>query len=474
MTTSRIGCALFACLAAFASPAHATPNDELMAACKAGNLEGARKAIEAGAAVNALDPASGNPALSAAFFWPDITRLLLEKGADPNLGAQKPLFQAAMFYSTEVMKLLLDAGADPNKPSLTDPAALFKSLIAAERGKGAAANQALIDAWTNAGKVLKPTEVWALPAAAGNRCAPCVEMMLAKGAKVDKGLGDGNLLHSFGGSLAPTADEWTKGFATTRSMLEGLGLKLPDWYGPVLAADHIGSADRLVKALVQAGVKINEKNKGLDNLKPRTPLEVALNSGYGNKGDVMLALVEGGADVTLKHEIFGPLILQAAVAGFTDVVKAMVAHGADINQQGSVFDNGSKTALLATFTPLTAAAFKDRVEVVSYLLGAGASSTAAVNGTITLVGRKKLGDAQAPVCLADIKGMTAIYFAIQNDNLAMVKAIVEGNGYHGERLSYSAKKMTNCIGGGGYDPSGYAKALGASKELIDYLASKNI
>src|SRR4051794_27858438 len=89
-------------------------NEDLITACKSGNLDGVKKAIADGANVNALDEA-GNPALTSAFFWADIVKVLLENKADPNLGNSTVLFQAAVYYSTDVMKIVLDAGADPNK-----------------------------------------------------------------------------------------------------------------------------------------------------------------------------------------------------------------------------------------------------------------------------------------------------------------------------------------------------------------------
>lgn len=112
----------------------ADANTDLAAACKAGDLEAAKKAISEGAKVNALDEA-GNPAISSAFFWPEIVKLLLDNGADPNLGNTTALFQTACSYSSETMKLQLDAGADPNAPTISDPALTFKILIAKEKSK---------------------------------------------------------------------------------------------------------------------------------------------------------------------------------------------------------------------------------------------------------------------------------------------------------------------------------------------------
>src|SRR5688572_17148948 len=175
---------------------YAGANEDLTAACKQGDLAKVTAAINAGADVNAL--IDGNPAIVSAFFWPDITKLLLEKGADPNLGDYPALLQASSNYSTEVLKLLLDAGADPNKPGKSDPSVTFKTLIAAEKAKGKNANDALIKAWTTAMATLKPTEVYVLPILVmGTNCVPCLEMLLNKGADVTKGMTEGTLIHQF-------------------------------------------------------------------------------------------------------------------------------------------------------------------------------------------------------------------------------------------------------------------------------------
>lgn len=106
-----------------------------MTACKQGDLAGVKSALNAGADVNAPD-ANGNPAIAAAFFWPDITKLLIEKGADVNAGSYPALVSAANNYSVDVMQILLDAGADPNKGGNIDPGAGLRAMLAAEKAKG--------------------------------------------------------------------------------------------------------------------------------------------------------------------------------------------------------------------------------------------------------------------------------------------------------------------------------------------------
>ena len=87
----------------------------MFAACLQCDLEGVKKAVEAGADVNAPNSASGQNALAYSYFCPDVTKYLLEQGCDPNGGSYPALVSAASVASYDVMKLLLENGADPNK-----------------------------------------------------------------------------------------------------------------------------------------------------------------------------------------------------------------------------------------------------------------------------------------------------------------------------------------------------------------------
>ena len=437
----------------------AGPDDDLFIACKAGNLENVKKAVSQGANVNHLD-AGGNPALSSAMFWPDIVKFLLENKADPNLGACTPLWQATFYCSVDVMKLLLDAGADPNKPFITDPAATFKTLVATEKAKGKEANKSLIKAWESAAESAKPTESYPLATmVTNNNCVPCMQLLLDKGAKLDKGVGDGTMMHVFASSGA--SKEYRKTvFAAIKPSIEKYGFTVPDWYAN-MPDDRNRSADEVLKVLIAKGLNVNEKNNSSTKMPDQTPLEMTLGSGLGNKEDVMLALIANGAEVKMESKWGGPLILQAAQCGFASVVKAMVEKGVDINTEGACWTDADNGAQIRNFTPLTAATCKNRFEVVKYLLTAGAD-THGISGSIV-----------AGSCPAKLSNKSPIYFAIENKNMEMVKFIAENNGYNGKKLSIGAKKMTNCIGGGSYSPSELADEL-ELPEIKDYLKKKGM
>ncbi len=462
-----ISLVLFTC---FNSASYAGPNEDLLAACKAGNFANAKAAIDAGADVNFLT--DGNTPLSTAAYWPDITRLLLDKGANPNLGNAKPLFQATTLYSTEVIKMLLDAGADPNKPSLTDPTTLFKGLIATEKAKGKDANEALIKAWIGAMATAKPTEVYALSTAVyGTSCTACVEMLLTKGAKLDNGITDGTLLHLYGSSVGKSKEVWKQGFAQGKGSIEGFGLKVPDWYAAEMSPERFGSAEEMLKLLLAKGLNINEKNKA-----GSTPLELALNGGFGGYSNVMLALIKNGADVKIESAVYGPLIFQAAQTGSVEVIKAMVEKGVDLNTDGKFF--AQSDALLTGYTPLTIAALKNHLELVKYLISAGVKTDKGVEG-------KFLHDKTK--CLTKVSDKTAIYFAIENGNLEMVKFMAESQSNWSKRIKLHEMKknelgvnvfgqkveVISCYGAGEYIPSRYARAI-KLPEIEDYLKTKGL
>jgi len=95
-----------------------------------GNVAGARWSLRLG--VDPNEPSRygfrhenlGQTPLTAAaqFGQVDVARLLISKGADPNLRdgggvGQTPLATAAMAGQLEMCRVLLDAGADPNLPT---------------------------------------------------------------------------------------------------------------------------------------------------------------------------------------------------------------------------------------------------------------------------------------------------------------------------------------------------------------------
>ena len=136
----------------------------------------------------------------------------------------------------------------------------------------------------------------------------------------------------------------------------------------------------------------------------------------------------------------------------------MIEKGADINTEGKAFTDASNGASIKTFTPLTCAALKNHLEAVKFLLEKGAK-TGGIEGLFT-----------SGQCPGDLKNKSAIYFAIENNNMEMVKYIAEHNGFDGKKMSVFPTKniKTLCTGGTSYSPSAYALQLGFG-DIQDYL-----
>ncbi|NOS69789.1 MAG: hypothetical protein HOP33_07655 [Verrucomicrobia bacterium] len=87
-------------------------------ACRNGDLEAAKKALEAAPqAINELDKVKLTPLMYAARTNAVLAELLIKKGADVKvkgfMGGQA-LHSAAVKHNVEAMKVLLDNGADVN------------------------------------------------------------------------------------------------------------------------------------------------------------------------------------------------------------------------------------------------------------------------------------------------------------------------------------------------------------------------
>jgi hypothetical protein len=244
--------------------------------------------------VNKAD-ANGNTAIASAFFWPEITALLLEKGADPNLGVYPALISACNVYSVDVAKMLLSAGADPNKPGISDPAVTFRTLIANEKAKGKDANQAAIKAWENAAGTMKPSEVELMRVLVKQtNCVPCLQMVLDKGAKIE--LKDGDNAIDVLASFSMSKEERKTAFKNGASAMEAFGYKVPDWYRD-LPDDRNGTAIEMLDLLLAKNPDLNKPNN--------IPLVVALKScnatpeGKASKLSVVKRLVDKGADIKI-------------------------------------------------------------------------------------------------------------------------------------------------------------------------------
>jgi len=267
------------------------PQNDLFSSCLQGNLEGVKKAVESGANVSTPDPKSGQNALAYAYFYPEITKYLLEKGCDPNGGSYPALVSASSVGSYEVMQLLLDKGADPNKTGATEAPLL---------------------------KVVQMTN-----------CAECAELLLSKGAdKNTTGSTYGNLIGVYASYGLPQPDR-KESMKKYGDLLKNYGLSIPGWYYD--PSEKLNARpEEMLKVLLKYGIDINKPEKNIVNPKAegQTPLFTSLNVG---KVEIILSLLNNGADYNIKYDVINKGITMWKVSdGYTPLMYAAVNKYPDV------------------------------------------------------------------------------------------------------------------------------------------------
>lgn len=410
---------------------YASPNDDLVNACKQGDMAGVSAAINAGADVNATD-ASGNTPIGSAFFWPEITKLLLDKGADPNGGNYPALLQACASYSTEVVRMLLDAGADPNKPGLTDGSGTYKALIDAENAKGKKKNKAMIKAWedamASAGKTITyPANAFLI----GSNHVPALKMMIEKGMKLEFEDGS-NALQTFV-NYCNSREMRKEAWAQSAVGYARFGFKVPDWVSN-LTDDRNGTAIEMLELLLSTGIDINKKDAN-----GFTPLcatlkgtILAVENTKNAKIDVAKMLIEKGADVNASSTMtnsdwtYYPICLATEI-GDMSLMKLLVEKGANLDNTvksttitlfsefASIMGNGG-----SGYNALIIAILKGNAEMVKFLIEQGADPTIGVEGFATLE-----SEMEGLKCLTYVKNKSAIYWAIEKGVETIFTSVAE-------------------------------------------------
>jgi len=460
--TAIVGLSMFLFTNAFAGA-----DEDLHKACKQGDLEGVKSALAAGANVNKLE--NGNAPIASAFFWPEITKYLIEKGADPNAGDYPALIQACNNYCLETAKILLDAGADPNKVGVTDPANTFRTLIANEKAKGKSANQASINAWESLIPNMKKTEIELVRVIVQQtNCAPCLKLVLDKGGKID--FKDGtNALETFA-NFSMTKAERVTAFKTGSSGMAAFGLKVPDWYSNL--PENLNSEPvEMLELILSKGVDIN---------KPFTNGMTALTTALRSNGKLHAskALMTKGADPKVVGiQTVGSIkvthypICHAAQQGDIELMEKILNGGADINS------NATSNSLIHAdgtwggngYTPLNIALMTKNFSVAKLLLDKGADIKIGTNGYASMETTGNKG------CkgVVEVKNKIAVYWAVESGNLELVKQIADMMTWK-FNPDFSFKSISgNCEGKGKISPSSYASKL-ELKDISSYLDSKGL
>ena len=433
----------------------AQSNDDLVKACKTGNLAEVKALVDKGADVNYGDGA----VISASIFYADVLNYLIEKGAKVNVGAYPPLVNACLYGSPEVIKALLDAGADPNKPAITEVSAQFQKMVDDEKAKGKNGNKDLIKTWESIVKTMKsspPVINYAMTnLVTGTNCLDCMKMLVDKGGKTDmiNTISGSNLLGDFA-----TSGRGKKARAASNKVnadaLEKYGMPIPDWYKNS-DESKMASPEEIVKYLVSKGNDINFKNK----LKNSPLMESLVVIPSIVQSEVIVAFINNGADINIESVLYGKPMLIAAGNGQVDVMDALLAKGANINDEFSVADTTTGQNLKG-ITLLMWAASNNHLDAVKFLISKGVDLNEFAHGTA--LNRKTM-------CITNVEGKNAMYFAVESGNIEIVQALLDtGHGWgrafvikqRKEKEEIGVLTITTCFAIGGYIPSAYAKELG--------------
>ena len=336
----------------------------LMTAARTGNIDVVRALVDRGAVVNARTHETNSTALMWALAapHPEVVRLLLDSGADPEIATTTgitPLMFAARNGDKAMGEVLLEAGINVNDTS-HDGTHVLPFAIAAGQSEFAL-------------------------------------FLLDHGADPDSWMGGVSALHAAAGPVATWLRSWVRG------------------HGPI-GGRRLNAIERLelVEALLVAGADPNARittsamlmsyigypkkgafepfAPGTGDLRGATPLWVAafelngapssifsiIPSFQASSVEVLQALIAGGADLTLAtNDGTTPLMAAAGLGKATytprqprgvrsrsaeEAVRVLVEAGANVNAVNE-----------ADFTALHGATFRGLNEVVGYLVGQGAN-----------------------------------------------------------------------------------------------------
>jgi hypothetical protein len=404
---------------------YAGAQEDLFTAALACDLSGVQKAIDGGADANAINPENGQNALAASFFCVDVTKLLLEKGCDPDGGSYPAIISAANCYSVEVLKILLEGGADANAIGVIEGGAHLLKLAEAEKAKGKKGNKDMIKAWESAAASIPRTEVNALQQTVQQtNCVPCLELLLKHGADVSKNEIDGGLMHTLA-SFSMTPEMRKEGFTKGAPYMETLGLKVPDFYGN-LPDDINGTPGQMLDHLAKAGLDVNGKRA--DGI---SAFMVAMRN---HKLDLCKSMLRNGADaVSITEMKFGKRVMTTypicAAAEFADMEMMQMILDQEPDMNVSV-----ETAALGVttnsdykgntnwggdgYTALIISIMSGKTDVANLLLDNDASIKIGSSG-ISIIPTKFV----IIQCLTTIKNKTPIYWAVEQEDLALVERI---------------------------------------------------
>lgn len=350
----------------------------------------------------------------------EITKLLLQKGADPNVldRARRAAIHLAVSNSDhETVELLLDHGANANV-SFRDGGSILKKALEKDNLRiarmllRAGAQGGLLD-----GKAVRD--------AAGSGRSNLIHLLVQAGVEL-------NIPDKKGDSAIVYAVKNRRAGAVKALLDGGVDPDTVDHYGRSVLGQAINCI-ACVEHLLSAGANINYPGQSVAkyaDLAANPPLIWAILSGLTGTVERLLS---AGADIDMPDNREGrpPIVHAARAHGMADMIRLLVEHGADPNSK----DAGQWPAL---------------VQAVAF------SDTATVTALI---------DAGANVNTANWHGWTPLMAAAANGDIAMAKLLLSNGADVDARTRKGWTALSETHHYGHFDLSALLEAAGATDPI---------
>jgi ankyrin repeat protein len=327
----------------------------------------------------ALHAACGSLAAKAPQIAIDMVVQLLAAGTDVNApataGAIAPLANAVQFGHPEIVRLLLKAGADPDA-AIADG---MTCLMFAAQTKQSDKLAALLEAGAAVDRA-RPGGDTALMLAASSGNAAGLLALLKAGAAVNAANDEGVTSLMYASGLEPGAQDGDGCQLVDALLAAGASVAAADNTGRtalMFAATSGGVA--AVRSLLQAGAAVNTAAAdGSMCLIAACGRWCCDDQCSAAAAPVVLQLLAAGDDVNASAQGFSAL-MAAANAGSVKGVEALLKAGAAVNAASPTGD----TALYRAVDPYKCSGPQHRYDqVVAQLLNAGANASAAWHGQV--------------------------------------------------------------------------------------------
>ncbi|KAI9150697.1 Glutathione transporter [Paramyrothecium foliicola] len=372
----------------------------LGAAAFAGQAQVVAYFLEKGVDPNLPGTLAGTPLqISIAGGSMDVVKLLIEAGADVNASGGKwsqPLVVAASQQREELVELLIASGASLNHDSKSLGSALYQAAKAGDirtvtilLGAGADIN----DSGSTKGST-------PLAAAVDSESVPLVQMLLRRGADVNKG-----------GKLSFFDDGHPLSIAAHKGLLE------------------------MVRLLLSAGADVNIKMESQDSV-----LSAAIAS---NNIDVIKALIDAGADPNVAGTFSENCFDRALSRGSFDVARLLMKRGADLGRRTitKAVDYYDKEPWV-----LEAILAQDDVDVNVFTPHSGTSTSTPLHVAMDRhnsgAAAQLLLDRNANVnAICQSSYTTPLCIAIRENKISMAKKLIELGADFNRTINYSPFEM---------------------------------